>query len=58
MKASHFLFQIPGSNDMWDLEQIEQMPRKPEYLVVLENKHRSFKSLGKISPSVALIKFS
>lgn len=57
MKASNFLFQIPGSDDIWDIDQIERMKRKPDYLVVLENKHRGFKALGRISPAIALMKF-
>ena len=57
MNASNFLFRIPGSDDIWDLGQIEEMKTKPDYLIVLENKHKGFKPLGRISPSVAMIKF-
>lgn len=57
MRASQFLFQIPGSDNIWDLDQIEQMPKKPDYVVVLENQHRRFKPIGKMNPLMALIKF-
>jgi hypothetical protein len=57
MKASNFLFQIPGSDDIFDLDQIEQMPNKPKYVTVLDHTHCGFKSLGRMNASIALIKF-
>jgi hypothetical protein len=57
MKASNFLFQIPGSDDIWDLDQIEQMKDKPEYVTVLDHNHCGFKPLGRMNTSLALIKF-
>lgn len=57
MNATHFLFRIPGSDDFWDLDQIEKMPEKPDSLLVYENLHNSFKPLGRITPVIALMKF-
>ena len=73
MKPSSFLFHVPGASDVFDkerhkftydnnwlnLEELKALEKKPKYVdVVQKHGDRDSRVLGRISTSIALLKFS